>query len=74
MTAGLDRAVAHLVWHALLTVVVGSLWQQRARAADREATFQAVLDITMTGLLAAAEQPASPQAIALLRAHELASG
>lgn len=72
VAAGLDRAVAHLVWHAMLTVVVGSLWQERARAADREATFQAVLDITMTGLLAAAEQPPSPQAIALLHAHELA--
>jgi TetR/AcrR family transcriptional regulator, tetracycline repressor protein len=71
-TAGLDRAVAHLVWHALLTVVVGSLWQERAREADREATFQAVLDVTMTGLLAVAERPPSPQAIALLHAHDLA--
>jgi TetR/AcrR family tetracycline transcriptional repressor len=68
---GLDRAVAHLIWHAVLTVVVGSLWQDRARAADRDATFHVVLDVTMIGLLSAAEQPPSPSVMALLHAHQL---
>lgn len=57
VATSLDRAVAHLAWHALLTVVVGTVAQEGARGADRVATFQAVLDITMTGLLAAARHP-----------------
>jgi AcrR family transcriptional regulator len=69
VSSGVDRAVAHVAWHALLTVVVGSVAQERARGVQREATFQAVIDITMTGLIAAARQPPSPQAIALLDAH-----
>jgi AcrR family transcriptional regulator len=70
--AGLDRAVAHLAWHAVLTVVVGSLGQQQAGATDREATFQAVLDTTLAGLADAAGRPPSARAVALLRAHRLA--
>lgn len=68
---GLDRATAHLAWHAVLTVVVGSLRQDRARKRDKDATFQAVLDLTITGLAAAARRPASPRAVALLEAHTL---
>jgi hypothetical protein len=71
---GLDRAVAHLAWHAMLTVVVGSLRQEHARAADGEATFAAVLDTTLAGLAVAAGRPASVQAAALLDAHQLAGG
>lgn len=78
VAGGVDRAVAHVAWHALLTVVVGSLAQDRARGTDREATFEAVLDITMAGLLTAAQQPPSPQLRALLDTHlpptTLASG
>jgi TetR/AcrR family tetracycline transcriptional repressor len=69
VSAGLDRAVAHVAWHAVLTVVVGSVWQEQARGADREPTFEAVLEVTMTGLMAAARQQPSPRAIALLDVH-----
>jgi AcrR family transcriptional regulator len=72
--AGLDRAVAHLAWHAMLTVVVGSLRQEHARAADGDATFAAVLDTALAGLAEAAGRPASAQAAALLDAHQLAGG
>lgn len=71
-SAGLHRALAHVAWHALLTVTVGSVAQQQARDTDQAATFEAVLDLTITGLLAAAQQPPTPQAIALLQTHQLA--
>jgi TetR/AcrR family transcriptional regulator, tetracycline repressor protein len=69
VSAGLDRAVAHVAWHAVLTVVVGSVLQEQARNADREPTFEAVLEVTITGLIAAARQHPSPRAIALLDIH-----
>lgn len=71
-SAGMHRAVAHVAWHALLTVTVGSVAQERASDTDQAATFDAVLDLTITGLLAAAAQPPTPQAIALLETHQLA--
>ena len=45
VSAGLDRAVAHVAWHAVFTVAVGSVLQEQARNADREPTFEAVSDI-----------------------------
>lgn len=71
-SAGLHRALAHVAWHALLTVTVGSVAQEQARDTDQAATFEAVLDLTITGLLAAAQQPPTPPAIALLQTHQLA--
>lgn len=68
---GLDRAVAHSAWHTVLTVVVGSLVPESARGHHGEATFAAVLDVTITGLRTAAEQPPSSRATALLRDHAL---
>jgi TetR/AcrR family transcriptional regulator, tetracycline repressor protein len=70
-SAGIHRALAHVAWHALLTVTVGSVAQEQARDTDQAATFEAVLDLTITGLLAAAQQPPTPQAMALLKTHEL---
>jgi hypothetical protein len=43
--------------------------QEQAHNADREPTFEAVLEVTMTGLIAAARQHPSPHAIALLDIH-----
>jgi TetR/AcrR family transcriptional regulator, tetracycline repressor protein len=71
-SAGIHRALAHVAWHALLTVIVGSVAQERAHDAGQAATFEAVLDLTITGLLAAAQQPPTPEAMALLESHELA--
>ncbi|HLR94403.1 MAG TPA: TetR family transcriptional regulator [Jiangellaceae bacterium] len=68
---GLDRAVAHLAWHTMLTVVVGSLVPESARGPRGERTFGAVLDVSITGVRAAAQQPPSAQASALLRDHTL---
>ncbi len=70
-SAGVDRSIAHVAWHALLTVVVGSASQARSRDTSAQATFEAVLDITISGLKTAAAEPSSPQAIALLDAHGL---
>lgn len=70
--AGLDRATAHLAWHAVLTIVVGSLQQDLALSTEQETTtFDAVLEVTITGLATAASQTPSPQAITLLDAHRL---
>ena len=68
-SAGVDRAVAHLAWHALLTVVVGSVSQAPGRDTSSQATFEAVLDITISGLHAAAAAPPSAHATALLDAQ-----
>lgn len=70
--AGIHRAVAHVAWHAMLTVTVGSIAQEQAHGTDQAATFEAVLDLTITGLLAATQQPPTPQAMALLKDHQLA--
>ncbi|MFZ1993369.1 MAG: TetR/AcrR family transcriptional regulator [Solirubrobacteraceae bacterium] len=70
-SAGVDRAVAHVAWHSLLTVVVGSVSQARGRDPSSRATFEAVLDIAISGLQAAAAAPPSAQALALLDAHGL---
>lgn len=69
--AGIDRATAHVAWHAVLTVVLGSLPQDLALGAEQGTTFDAVLELTITGLAAAAAQPPSARAIALLNAHRL---
>lgn len=69
--AGVERPVAHVAWHALLTLVVGSVLQERGRDPGTQATFDAVLDITIRGLIATAARPSSPEAIALLDAHAL---
>lgn len=71
-SAGIHRALAHVAWHALLAVTVGSVAQEQAGDTDQGATFEAVLDLTITGVLAAAQQPPAPQAMALLKFHELA--
>lgn len=69
VASGVDRAVAHLAWHAVLTVVVGSLEPERAASAAGEATFEAVLDLTVAGIVSAAGEPPSVQARALFEAH-----
>lgn len=62
--AGVDRPTAHVAWHTLLAIVVGSLDQDRA-------TFEAVLDMAIAGVLAAAREGPSERAAALLVAHRL---
>lgn len=71
-TAGVDRAVAHVAWHAVLTAVVGSLAQDRADPDRGDLTFDTVLELVVSGLQTAAEQPPSAHASALLEAHPLA--
>jgi TetR/AcrR family tetracycline transcriptional repressor len=67
--AGVEPAVAHVAWHAVLTVVVGSVQQERARDTDQAPTFAAVLEVTLAGLTAAAGRAPSAEAEALLDAH-----
>ena len=73
VAGGVDRAVAHLAWHAVLTVVVGSLEPERAASPAGEETFAAVLDLTVAGIVSAASEPPSAQARALLDAHGAAA-
>ena len=71
VAARVDRAVAHLAWHAVLTVVVGSLEPERSVTPAGEATFDAVLDLALTGIVQAAGEAPSAQAAHLLAAHGL---
>jgi TetR/AcrR family tetracycline transcriptional repressor len=70
--AGVDRAIAHLIWHTLLVVIVGSIQQDMARDRVRDGTFEAVLDIAMAGIRSIAAEPATTAANELLIAHKLA--
>lgn len=72
VAAGVDRAVAHLAWHAVLTVVVGSLQPEPAASGAADATFDAVLELTLDALVSAAGRPPSAEAVALLENHALA--
>lgn len=67
--AGVSRAVAHVAWHAVMIVVIGSVQQERARNRDHGDTFEAVLAIALDGITAAATQPPDNHAIALLANH-----
>ena len=69
--AGLDRATAHVAWHAVLTIVLGSLPQDLALSTEQGTAFDAVLELAITGLATAAAQPPSARATALLNAHRL---
>jgi TetR/AcrR family transcriptional regulator, tetracycline repressor protein len=65
---GVDRATGHLAWHAVLTTVVGSTWQDRSRRIPRDDTFLAVLDVVESGIVAAAAVP-TPRSVRLLADH-----
>ena len=67
--AGVDRATAHVAWHAVLSTVIGFAQQERLRSADRTGTFEAVLDVVLAGIVAAAGTEPTGRALALLRAH-----
>jgi TetR/AcrR family tetracycline transcriptional repressor len=67
--AGLSRADAHLAWHVVYTVVVGTAAQQRARGEDPADTFGLVLDVTLAGLAAEVDRGTSERTHALHEAH-----
>jgi TetR/AcrR family tetracycline transcriptional repressor len=67
--AGVNRATAHVVWHVVLTVVIGMVQVERPHGADPAGTFDAVLDVALHGIVAAADRQPTEQALALLRAH-----
>ncbi|MCR6488937.1 TetR/AcrR family transcriptional regulator [Amycolatopsis sp. OK19-0408] len=69
VSAGVSRATAHIAWHTVLTVVIGSVQQERARHRKQEDTFQAVLTVAVNGLVTAAAGPPDDQALALLDDH-----
>lgn len=72
VAAGVDRAVAHVGWHLMLTTVVGAVQQERARGADTTGTFDAILDVALRGLTEVAAEPPGDRAAALLAAHDMA--
>ncbi|HEX4226625.1 MAG TPA: hypothetical protein VHZ97_29950, partial [Pseudonocardiaceae bacterium] len=67
--AGVPDTVAHLAWHVVLTVVIGSLRQERARDQNQTDTFEAVLDVAVAGLVAIAAGPLEARPLALLESH-----
>ena len=67
--AGLDPALAHAAWHAVLTLVVGVVQQEQVLDRDETAMFEAVLDLTVRAVESAAEGPVPTSARNLLAAH-----
>ncbi|MBD3782065.1 MAG: TetR family transcriptional regulator, partial [Micrococcales bacterium] len=53
---GVERATAHLAWHAVLTAVLGSVQQEHSRGRPDD-SFPAVLDLVLRGVVAAAAAP-----------------
>ena len=68
--AGMRRADAHLAWHVVYTVVVGTAAQQRVRGPDPAETFALVLDVALSGLATEVEHGTSPRSRALHEAHQ----
>lgn len=68
--AGLPRPDAHLAWHVVYTVVVGTAAQQRVRGRDPAETFALVLDVALTGLAAEVRGGTSARTQALHEAHQ----
>lgn len=67
--AGVDRTVAHLAWHAVFTVVVGTVQQDLARRVSTDGTFEAVLDLAIRGIGVAAAEEVDPNLRKLVRSH-----
>ena len=70
--AGVDRATGHLAWHAVLTVVLGSVQQEHTRGRPDD-SFPAVLDLVVGAVAASAEDSPGAAARDLLRRHPLGS-
>lgn len=71
-SAGVDRATAHLIWHVLMTVVLGTVQMEKARGEDPAGSFDAVLDVALDGITALAARLPGDRLIALLHAHRAA--
>lgn len=67
--SGVDRTVAHMAWHVVFTVVIGSVQQDLARRPSTDGTFEAVLAIAVDGLVATAEKSPAPAMRKIVRAH-----
>lgn len=67
--AGLDRAIAHQVWHAMMAVVIGMVQLERGRPPDPGDTFDAVLEVALAGVRDVGGRAPSPASLALYRAH-----
>ena len=72
--AGVDRAIAHQVWHVMMAVVIGMAQMERGRTPDPGKTFDAVLDVALTGIREMGAREPSQAAITLLDAHGSAHG
>lgn len=66
VAGGLPHPVAHLAWHTVLTTVIGSVRQERARGRTHSDTFEAVLEVAIAGLVAT---DADHRAVALIAEH-----
>jgi AcrR family transcriptional regulator len=67
--SGVDRTVAHLAWHVVYTVVVGTVQQDLARRVSDDGTFEAVLAIAVEGLATTTAASPTPAMRKLVRAH-----
>lgn len=69
VAAGVDRTISHIAWHAVFTVVVGAVQQDLARHISTDGTFEAVLDMTIEGIVVATTAPIDPDLRKLVRSH-----
>jgi TetR/AcrR family transcriptional regulator, tetracycline repressor protein len=67
--AGVDPAIAHAGWHAVLDIVVGAASQERARGNDQSEVFDSTLQLVAAGLQSAASRPPDGAFVTLLHAH-----
>lgn len=67
--AGVDTAIAHAAWYAVLHVVVGCVSQEDARRRDEDEVFESTLELVVQGLGSVASRPPDDRFVALLCAH-----
>lgn len=67
--SGVHRATAHETWHLLLALVIGMVQLERQFGPDPAGTFDAILDVAMSGIVESAARAPSERALVLLRGH-----
>lgn len=72
--AGVDRAIAHQVWHVTMATVIGMAQIERGRPPDTGNTFDAVLEVALAGIRDVGARAPTRTARALLHAHGSAHG
>lgn len=72
--AGVDRAIAHQVWHVMMAIVIGMARLEYGRSPDPGNTFDAVLEVALAGIRDIGGRAPTPAALTLQHAHGSAHG